>query len=95
MIIEQNISNSENYDHSRFYSQERYPIREPYSYVNILTDKLTNENIYWVSEPLLTIRDSNLLDTLKTGLESVTHIIENIEEVKDKEEFIKETVEIS
>ena len=92
IIIEQNISNSENYDHSRFYSQEMYPIREPYSYVNILTDKLTNENIYWITEPLLTIRDSNLLDMLKTGLESVTHIIENIEEVKDKEEFIKETV---
>ncbi len=92
IIIENVISNSEDYDHSKYISIDKYPIKEPYSYANILLDKISNEYIYWLSEPKLTTRDSNLLDTLKLGIESVTHVIENISEVRDKEEFIKETI---
>ncbi len=68
------------------------PIEEPYSYVRILFDELTNEYIYEVIEPPLTDAERKDLEKIKENMIEVLELKE-FETLEEKKEYLFEKAE--
>ncbi len=72
---------------------EIYPIKAPFSYVRILFYKTDSEHILEVWEPKLNRREKELLNLLKDSLVRTLSYSFHAQSLKDKEEFLRESVE--
>jgi len=71
---------------------EQYSVHPPYAYIAIGKDKFTNEMVYFVIEPRLSPRETDLLNLIKDII--VSSIVVYPEEVgENKWRFIEELVE--
>ncbi len=72
---------------------EIYPIKAPYSYVRVLFYKTDSEYVYETWEPQLNRRETELLDLLKDSLVRTLSYSFHAQSLKDKEEYLRESVE--
>ncbi len=70
-----------------------YEIRPPFSYVRVIYDDATKENIYQAIEPTLTDKEKEWLALIKDTLDRTLSYDWESMARKDKEEFIEECVE--
>ncbi len=71
---------------------EIYPIRPPFSYARVLFYKDDSEYLYETWEPRLNQREKGLLKLLKDSFERTLSYSFHAQSVRDKEEFLKESV---
>ncbi len=69
------------------------PIREPFAYARIVYDSGKKEYMYQPIEPALTDEEEEMLDKLKDTLDRTLSYDWETMEKKDKEEYLKESVE--
>ncbi|HTX43386.1 MAG TPA: type II/IV secretion system ATPase subunit [Methanocella sp.] len=68
---------------------ERYWVDEPYAFVVILYNESTNNYLYYVAEPSLTVFEKELLVEVYDRLQDVL-MIENLDATTDKKELLKD-----
>ncbi len=73
--------------------EEIIPIREPFAYARIIYDDERKEHIYEGIEPTLTDKERQYLELIKDTLDRTLTFDWESMESKDKEEFLKESVE--
>ncbi|MFO7791901.1 MAG: type II/IV secretion system ATPase subunit [Candidatus Saliniplasma sp.] len=73
--------------------EEIVPIREPFGYARILYDDDKKEHLYEAIEPALSEKEKNTLELIKDTLDRTLTFDWESMESKDKEEFLRESVE--
>ena len=71
---------------------EVQPIKDPYSFVRILYNREMNEYIYEVIEPQMTVEEERVLEFVTTALIKTMDYHFDEATVKEKEEFIRNSV---
>jgi flagellar protein FlaI len=80
-------------EHEWIEELEIVPIRPPFSFARVTYDNKESEYIYESWEPFMTEREEKLLALVKDSLKRTLEYETGTMEVKDKEEFLKESID--